>query len=294
MRLQRVGVASLAVVLAGVVSGSAFASPPRNAGQVHGTRGGGIFAGGQFGFGGNGRGGPGAFQGLGQGGGPGQGGHGGGQGALVGADLLTPAATFLGVSVTTLESDLAGGKSLAQEAVAKGKTASALVTALVASEQSVLDAQKAAGWLTAAQETSVLADLTDQITDLVNNGPAVPASSSKPQSLFQLAATFLGITTSDLQTDLKAGKSLADEATAKGKSVSDLVTALEAPAKSKLDAQVTAGTITQAQETAILARATTQLTTFVNGSGSSSQSSATTNTLKKLVLHSWLKQATRK
>ena len=69
---------------------------------------------------------------------------------------------------------------------------------------------------------------------------------------------------SDLLTDLKAGKSLADEAKAKGKSVDDLVTALLAPAKKNLDQAVTDGKITSAQETTILNHLTTSLTNLVN------------------------------
>ena len=61
--------------------------------------------------------------------------------------------------------------------------------------------------------------------------------------------TYLGISVSDLQKDLQGGDDLADVVgSVSGKTVADLVTALEAPAKTKLDAAVTAGTITQAQE----------------------------------------------
>ena len=82
----------------------------------------------------------------------------------------------------------------------------------------------------------------------------------------QLAATFLGLSVSDLQTALKSGKTLADVATAQGKTVADLITALEAPAKAKLDQAVTDGKLTQAQgATAILADLTTRLTNLVNG-----------------------------
>src|SRR6476659_9890213 len=76
----------------------------------------------------------------GRGGGPGFGHHGGGGGILA-ADVLTPAADYLGVSLSTLQSDLKGGKTLAQEATAKGKTSSGLIDAIVAAEKKVLDAQ---------------------------------------------------------------------------------------------------------------------------------------------------------
>ena len=186
-----------------------------------------------------------------------------GGGGLLGADVLTPAATFLGVSLSTLEADLKGGKTLAQEATAKGKTAAGLIDALVASEKTVLDAQNAAGWLTDAQETAVLANLKDAITNLVNNGPPVPGAAHAGP--LDTAATYLGMTVSDLQAALKSGKTLADEAAAKGKTVDGLVQALLAPLKTELDKRVTAGDITAAQETTILNDQTTHLTDLVNG-----------------------------
>src|SRR5207248_2814495 len=130
--------------------------------------------------------------------------------------------------------------------------------ALVTAEKKVLDAENAAGWITDAQETNVLSDLKDAITDLVNNGPGVPGGP------LQTAATYLGISVSDLQADLKAGKTLAQEATAKGKTADGLVQALLAPLKTDLDKRVTAGDITAAQETAILNHETTHLTDLVN------------------------------
>ena len=56
-------------------------------------------------------------------GGPGfDGPHRGGGGGLLAADVLTPAADYLGVSLSTLQSDLKGGKTLAQEATATTAT----------------------------------------------------------------------------------------------------------------------------------------------------------------------------
>jgi hypothetical protein len=284
-RKLAVGVST--VVAVGAFSAPAFAQPGHSFGPREGSfRAGGFGGGSGFGagFGGFAFGGPGGGFGLsGQGGGffggGGFAGRGGGFGGGAGngtltIDVLTPAAAFLGIPVATLESDLAGGKTLAQEATAKGKTAADLITAVVASEKNVFDAEVAAGWITSTQETSLLNQVTTQITDLVNNGPPIVSTQTQPQSLLQLAATFLGMSVSDLQTALKSGKTLADEATAAGKQVSDLVTALEAPTKTKLDAEVTAGTITQAQENTILNKLTTALTNYANGTASTSSTNS--------------------
>ena len=249
--IRHVSVGTVVVAVVAVAAASAFAAS-NNRGHDFGPRGFGLF------------GGPGMMGGPGLG--PGFGHHRGG-GGLLGADVLTPAADYLGVSLSTLQSDLKGGKTLAQEATAKGKTASGLIDAIVAAEKKVLDAQNAAGWITDAQETNLLANIKSAVTDLVNNGPRVPFGPRT--SLLQTAADYLGMSASDLQTDLKAGKTLADEAKAKGKTVDGLVQALVAPLKADLDKRVTAGDITAAQESAILNRETAHLTDLVNNTAPS-------------------------
>jgi D-Tyr-tRNAtyr deacylase len=249
--IRYLSVGTVVVALAAAMGVAAFAASS-NRGHQFGPRGGLTI----HGFG------PGFAFGLGFPGGPGLGLRGGGGVAY--ADVLTPAADYLNVSLSTLQSDLKGGKTLAQEATAKSKTASGLIDAIVAAETKVLDAQKAAGWLTDAQETALLDNFKDQVTELVNNGPGVPPVGIKPGGPLQTAADYLGISVSDLLADLKAGKTLAQEATAKGKTVDGLVQALLDPLKKKLDKSVAAGDITAAQETTILNHATTALTNLVN------------------------------
>jgi D-Tyr-tRNAtyr deacylase len=244
---------TVVVALAAAAGVSAFAASS-NRGHQFGPRGGLTI----HGFG------PGFGFAFGFPGGPGFGFKVGGGGGVTYADVLTPAADYLGVSLSTLQSDLKGGKTLAQEATAKGKTASDLIDAIVKAETKVLDAQKAAGWLTDAQETALLDNFKSEVTELVNNGPGVPPVGLQNNGPLQTAADYLGISVSDLMADLKAGKTLAQEATAKGKTVDGLVKALLDPLKTKLDKSVAAGDITAAQETTILNRATTALTNLVN------------------------------
>ena len=79
------------------------------------------------------------------------------------------------------------------------------------------------------------------------------------------AATYLGLTEAELRTQLESGKTLAQIAKAQGKSVDGLEKALAADAKTKLDAAVKAGTLTQAQADEILKRTTEHLDDLVNG-----------------------------
>ena len=259
----RVTVGAMVAVVAAALAGSTLAANGHGYGPrmgFHAFRAGGFGPGGPMGgafiFAG-----PGGFGMRGFGFGMGPGGP-GGAGVLT-SDVLTPAAQFLGISVTTLTGDLNGGKTLAQEATAKGKTADDLINAIVGAQKTNLDNEKAAGWITADQETAILTLYKDAVTDLVNNGPPVPKI-GQAGGFLQTAATFLGMSVADLQTALESGKSLADVAKAQGKSVDDLVTALLAPAKKSLDQAVTDGKLTQAQETAILNKMTTGLTNLVN------------------------------
>jgi hypothetical protein len=78
------------------------------------------------------------------------------------------------------------------------------------------------------------------------------------------AASYLGMTAAELLAQLTGGKTLADVAKAKGKSVDGLVSALVADEKKELDAAVKAGRITQAQADAFLANAKQRFTDAVN------------------------------
>ncbi len=103
----------------------------------------------------------------------------------------------------------------------------------------------------------------------VSKSSASSASSKSDAHLGPLsaAATYLGLTTDELRTQLDAGKSLADVANAQGKSVGGLEDALLANLKTDLDADVTAGRITNARETEILANAKTQIAAQVARKG---------------------------
>ena len=87
------------------------------------------------------------------------------QGSTERAAKETLIATTLGITVATLDSRLAAGDSLAT--IAGAKTA-ALITALVAQETTEIDAAVTAGQITAAQATTLKANLTAHITAEVN------------------------------------------------------------------------------------------------------------------------------
>ncbi len=141
-----------------------------------------------------GRGGPGAVNGWQAGGnfrgalrsgrstGPGQGGHffyvpgfgfgfGFGLRLFGGGGQLSAAAGYLGLSATTLRSDLRSGKSLAQIATARGKTAAGLQSAMTAAIKASLDKAVTAKSLTSTQELKLLARLGSLLSAEIQRTP---------------------------------------------------------------------------------------------------------------------------
>lgn len=120
------------------------------------------------------------------GGGPRRGGgfgHDGGPGRF---GHLDAAATYLDLTPAQLQTELAGGKTLADVAKAHGKSVDGLVQALVASEQKELDAAVAGGRLTKEQEQSLLADAKQRFTDLVNGvRPSHDGDGAPPRLFFR-------------------------------------------------------------------------------------------------------------
>src|SRR4029077_1172825 len=80
-------------------------------------------------------------------------------------------------------------------------------------------------------------------------------------------ATYLDLKPADLATQLRSGKSLAEIATAQGKTVAGLKTAITDAATKQLDAAVTAGKLSKEQETKLLAGLSSHLDDLVNGKG---------------------------
>jgi polyhydroxyalkanoate synthesis regulator phasin len=77
-------------------------------------------------------------------------------------------------------------------------------------------------------------------------------------------AKTLGITAADVRTALESGQSLADLAVSKGKTAQDVIDAVVAEATTKINAEVTAKHLTQADADKILANLKTLATDFVN------------------------------
>ncbi len=81
------------------------------------------------------------------------------------------------------------------------------------------------------------------------------------------AASYLGLTQTQLFSELRAGHSLAQIAKSKDKSVAGLERAMTAAIRSKLQRAVAARRLTKSQEQQLLSRLTSGLRGFISGSG---------------------------
>jgi len=113
----------------------------------------------------------------------------------------------------------------------------------------VLDGLVADGTLNQDQANKVYDALTARLKDARGNLRERRADWAAD------VAGVLGISADQLKADLAAGQSLSDIAGANGKSDQEVIDGVTAAVKTRLDAQVAAGTLTQAQADALLERA---------------------------------------
>jgi len=146
-----------------------------------------------------------------------------------------------------------------------GVKEAALTDALQQAYENQIDADVASGALTQEQGDALKARIEAGDFPLVGGlGPGMGRHGGPGGGHgLDAAASYLGVTESELHTQLHAGKSLADVAKAEGKTVDGLVDALVSSAKKRMAADVEAGRLTQAQATAMTADLEQRITEMV-------------------------------
>jgi hypothetical protein len=182
---------------------------------------------------------------------------------------LKIAATAIGIPVDQLRTELRG-RSLADVATAHGKTGQIVIAALEKAAHDRIDQAVTANKLTADQATTRKTQADARIEKLVSQvmpqgGPGGrPGFGGRPgpggfggRGFFgedlTTAAAAIGIPADQLRTELN-GKSLAQVATAHGKTADALTTALKNAAYQRIDQAVTAGKLTADQATQLKTR----------------------------------------
>lgn len=171
-----------------------------------------------------------------------------------GVDLFSAAAQYIGITTDQLRTELGSDKSLADVAVAHGKTRDGLIQALKTAEEQNIDQR--------------IGDLVDHKGFPKPFGPGGPGGRGLTLRGEPLtaASTYLGISTTDLETKLRAGQTLAQIANATaGKSSDGLIQAVVQDETAKIDQAVKDGKLTADQATKIKAGITDRVTNMVNG-----------------------------
>jgi len=186
----------------------------------------------------------------------------------VGAAALAVAGGGAAIAATTGGSPQEESKAVVEDAAKQlGVTPSRLSSALKQALENRVDAAVADGRLTKEQGDALKARIEAKDYPMLggfgfghHGGPGIRGFGH-----LDAAAAYLGMTETELATELEGGKTLADVAKAKGKSVDGLVSALVADEKQELDAAVAAGRITRAQADELLGNAKQRFTDMANG-----------------------------
>lgn len=150
-----------------------------------------------------------------------------------------------------------------------GVQPSELTAALKQALENRVDAAVEAGRLTEEQGTQLKARIQAGEVPLVGlGGPGFGHHGGRHHfGHLDAAASYLGMTEANLRTALEGGKTLAEVARDRGKSVDGLVTALMNAEKAELQAAVQAGRLTDAQRDSMLSGLKARITRLVNGQG---------------------------
>ena len=166
--------------------------------------------------------------------------------------VMAAAARYLGITQETLHNQLMQGTTLAELAKQHGKSAQRLYDAMAAAAKAELDQAVKDGRLTQAQEDAIIKQIQSGHFPAFGHrfggpGPFDDHGPGRHFASFDAAARYLGMSETALWRRLMSGKSLADVAEAKDKSVSGLEQAMLNASRAQLDQAVKKGYLTAAQ-----------------------------------------------
>ena len=214
----------------------------------------------------------------------------GGPGGAVHFDLLADAAKALGLSTSTLQSDLQSGSTLATLAAQNGSSATALEATLTQDITTAITNAVNSGSLTSGQATKLEQRLSPMIDGSVTGtlpAPIAIATNGGPGQFFVKmglgslavggpggavhfnlladAAKALGLSTSTLQSDLQSGSTLATLAAQNGSSATALEATLTQDATSAITNAVNNGSLSATLATRFESHLTSIIDAIVTG-----------------------------
>ena len=198
--------------------------------------------------------------------------------------LFDQSVTYLGTNAADLKTALPGTSLGAIADKTPGKSKAGLVTSLTTYANGAIDKAVADKKLTADQAAKAKSNAPDQIAKFVEHTypaktprtvtPKAPRPAIAPRvqtfigDAISAARDYLGVTSADLATSLRSGKSLGEVAdTTSGKTRTGLIASLAASANTKIDKAVTDGKLTADQATSLKATVQSAVTTLVDRKG---------------------------
>jgi hypothetical protein len=148
------------------------------------------------------------------------------------ASLIKATASETGLSGTEVVTQLKAGKSLAQIAQGKGKSADTIIANVRTKLKQQLDKAVTNKKLTQAQADAKLAEFDKNAATTMQDtalGQTIQQHQEQRQKmataglLIKATADVTGLSAKDVRTELKAGKSLAQIAQSKGKTSADVL-----------------------------------------------------------------------
>jgi hypothetical protein len=182
-----------------------------------------------------------------------------------GVAAVAVAGSGAAVAATQFGSPKAESQAIVNDAAKQlGVTPTALSNALKTALKNRVDAAVKSGRITKAEGDRIKARI-DAGDFPIFGGPHRGMHFHMVGPHLDAAASYLGLTRAQLQTQLSQGKTLAQIAKDRDKSVDGLVDALVADEKKELDTAVDAGRLTRAQADELLSGARQRFTDLVNG-----------------------------
>ena len=182
---------------------------------------------------------------------------------------LDNVAKVLGITTTELQTELQT-KSFATIAKEKNVDIQKVKDQLLKDFTDKEQAEVAAGEHTQAEVDAKITQFKANLDSIVNtvrpaHGPNMGKGGPGGRIASEGVAKALGLTTTELQTQLQSGKTLADIAKEKNVDIQKVKDAITADVKAHLDEEVASGEHTQAEADAKLAELKTRLDDIVNG-----------------------------
>ncbi|HEU4942697.1 MAG TPA: hypothetical protein VFT18_05480 [Gaiellaceae bacterium] len=187
--------------------------------------------------------------------------------AVGGAVLLAVSGAGAAVAATKLRSPKAESQAIVNDVADQlGVTPQQVTNAFKTAMKNRIDQAVKDGRLNRAEANRLKAEIDRQSVPMF--GPGFGGRHHfefRHEHKLDTAAKYLGMTEAQLRSALEDGKTLAQIAKDKGKSVDGLVGALLGDARSRLDQQVEEGNLTRAEVNEMLSGLRARITDMVNG-----------------------------